>query len=68
MRVAALVLCLPAIVFAQPSVDEEAVWTDFTGWLRNQPPNSKPGDLTHAYRENLVAEGVPEGVSGVTWR
>ena len=53
-------LCLSVIAFAQPSISEEGVWKDFTNWLQRQPPNSKPGDLIHSYRENLLKQGIPD--------
>ncbi len=54
----ALSLCLLAFSQAQPSAD--AIWGDFTGWLIAQPPNSKPGDLIHSYRQSLDRQGIPD--------
>lgn len=51
---------IAAIALAQTPPSNDAVWNDFTAWLRNQPPNSKPGDLIRSYRENLVHRGLPE--------
>lgn len=59
-----LLLCLSAIAWGPQAASEEAVWKDFTAWLERQPPNSKPNDLTGAYRENLRGRGISDGEAG----
>ena len=59
-----LVLYFAAVTPAQPPVSQEAIWQDFTSWLRRQPANSKPGDLIGSYRETLLQRGIPEREAG----
>jgi 2-polyprenyl-3-methyl-5-hydroxy-6-metoxy-1,4-benzoquinol methylase len=48
------------LVLGQSASSDEANWKAFLGWLKAQPPNSKPADLINPYRDKLLHEGVPE--------
>jgi SAM-dependent methyltransferase len=50
-------LCLIAAVLgAQP--DRDAQWSAFLAWLRARPPDSKPANLIHPYRAELIRKGM----------
>lgn len=53
-------LCFCLVALAQPSISDDAAWRDFTNWLREQAPNSRPGDLIRGYREDLLKQGLPD--------
>jgi SAM-dependent methyltransferase len=60
VRLAAAILFAAATAVAQAPVTADVVWEDFVQWLRNQPPNSKPGELIGSYRGALRKRGVPD--------
>jgi hypothetical protein len=53
-----LSLFLCTVVLGQPTISDEAIWKDFTTWLQKQTPNSKPGEMIRAYRENLIRQRI----------
>lgn len=60
MKLLVLSICLYAVACGQAPAPEQALWIDFTTWLRQQVPNSKPGDLIRSYRHALAKRGMPE--------
>jgi 2-polyprenyl-3-methyl-5-hydroxy-6-metoxy-1,4-benzoquinol methylase len=60
MRVLIWTFVAIGLVLGQSATNDEANWKAFLGWLKAQPPNSKPADLINPYRDKLLREGVRE--------
>jgi 2-polyprenyl-3-methyl-5-hydroxy-6-metoxy-1,4-benzoquinol methylase len=58
----ALLLLGPPLIGA-PAESDQQIWDAFVHWLQAQPPNSKPDELSAAYRAKQIRQGLSEDVA-----